>query len=72
MITVGKILDAQLAEDVLEANEVDGVVLGRALLADPDFVEKAEEKRYDEIAPCAGCGVGCVGERDAKNVRHLA
>ena len=56
-------MDAQLAEDVLEANEVDGVVLGRALLADPDFVEKAEEKRYDEIAPCAGCGVGCVGEQ---------
>ena len=48
---------------MLEANEVDGVVLGRALLADPDFVEKAEEKRYDEIAPCAGCGVGCVGEQ---------
>ena len=63
VITVGKILDAQLAEDVIETNEVDGVVLGRALLADPDFVEKAEEKRYDEIAPCAGCGVGCVGEQ---------
>lgn len=63
VITVGKILDAQLTEDVLEANEVDGVVLGRALLADPDFVEKAREKRYDEIAPCAACGVGCVGEQ---------
>ena len=48
---------------MIETNEVDGVVLGRALLADPDFVEKAEEKRYDEIAPCAGCGVGCVGEQ---------
>ena len=63
VITVGKILDAQLTEDVLEANEVDGVVIGRALLADPDFVEKAEAKRYDEIAPCAACGVGCVGEQ---------
>lgn len=63
VITVGKILDAQMAEDVLEAKEVDGVVLGRALLADPDFVEKAEERRYEEIAPCAACGVGCVGEQ---------
>lgn len=63
VITVGKILDAQLTEDVLEANEIDGVVIGRALLADPDFVEKAEAKRYDEIAPCAACGVGCVGEQ---------
>ena len=38
-------------------------MIGRALLADPDFVEKAEAKRYDEIAPCAACGVGCVGEQ---------
>ena len=60
VITVGKILDAKLAEDVLEAEEVDGVVIGRALLADPDFVEKAKEGRYEEIAPC---GVGCVGEQ---------
>lgn len=58
VITVGKILDAKLAEDVLEAEEVDGVVIGRALLADPDFVEKAKEGRYEEIAPCAACGVG--------------
>lgn len=63
VITVGKILDAKLAEDVLEAEEVDGVVIGRALLADPDFVEKAKEGRYEEIAPCAACGVGCVGEQ---------
>lgn len=63
VITVGKILDAQLAEDVLERGEIDGVVLGRALLADPDFVEKAEAGRFEEIAPCAACGVGCVGEQ---------
>ena len=63
VITVGKILDAQLAEDVLNRGEIDGVVLGRALLADPDFVEKAEEGHFDEIAPCAACGVGCVGEQ---------
>ena len=24
---------------------------------------KQKKKRYDEIAPCAGCGVGCVGEQ---------
>lgn len=63
VITVGKILDAKLAEDVLDAGEVDGVVLGRALLADPDFVNKAQEERYDEIVPCAACGIGCVGEQ---------
>ena len=52
VITVGKILDARLAEDVLDAGEVDGVVIGRALLAEPDFVKKAEEayKAMKEIA----------------------
>ena len=63
VITVGKILDAQFTEDVLDAKEIDGVVIGRALLADPDFVNKAKEGRYDEIAPCAACGIGCVGEQ---------
>lgn len=67
VITVGKILDAQLAEDVLQANQVDGVVLGRALLADPDFVEKAQARRYQSIAPCAACGIGCVGEQTKRH-----
>lgn len=67
VITVGKILDAKLAEDVLDAGEVDGVVIGRALLADPDFVNKAQEERYDEIAPCAACGIGCVGEQTKRH-----
>ena len=44
VITVGKILDAQLAEDVIETNEVDGVVLGRALLADPGFCGESRRK----------------------------
>lgn len=62
VILVGKILDAKLAEAITE-KDVDGVVFGRALLSDPDFVKKAQEGKYDEIAPCAACGIGCIGEQ---------
>ena len=39
------------------------VMMGRALLADPEFVNKAQEGRFDEIIPCFGCGIGCIGVR---------
>ena len=67
VITVGKIMDPQLMADVIERNEVDGIVLGRSLLADEDFVIKAMEERYAEIAPCTGCGIGCVGEQTKRH-----
>ena len=34
--------------------------MGRALLADPDLPLKAREGRFEDIAPCIGCGLGCV------------
>lgn len=63
VIVVGKILDPQMAMDLLDRLEVDGIVFGRALLADENLVQKAQEKRFDEIAPCTGCVLGCVGEQ---------
>lgn len=67
VITVGKILDAQMMNDVVERGEVDGVVIGRALLADEQFVSKAEKQLYEDIAPCAGCGIGCIGEQTKRH-----
>ncbi len=63
VMVVGRINDPRLAEDVLKQNEADMVVMGRALLADPEFANKAQEGRFDDIAPCIGCGLGCVLER---------
>lgn len=62
VILVGKINDARLAMRLVE-RDVDAVVLGRALLSDPEFVNKAREGRFEEIAPCAACGIGCIGEQ---------
>lgn len=62
VILVGKVNDARLAMRLVE-RDVDAVVLGRALLSDPEFVNKAQEGRFEEIAPCAACGIGCIGEQ---------
>ncbi len=67
VIVVGKILDPHMAFNIVQQDYVDGVVLGRSLLADPYFVKKTEEKKFDEIAPCTGCVVGCVGEQTKRH-----
>ena len=64
VLVVGRINDPRLAEDVLARGEADLVVMGRALLADPQLANKAREGRFEEIAPCIGCGLGCVAARE--------
>ncbi len=61
IIVVGRINDPLFAESILQKNQADLVSLGRALLADPEFANKAAEGRFDDIAPCVGCLQGCIG-----------
>lgn len=63
VIVVGKINESPHAEQLVDSGMVDGIVLGRALIADPDFVNKARNGLSIQIAPCTACGVGCVGEQ---------
>jgi len=63
VMVVGRINEARLAEAVLARDDADLVVLGRALLADPAFAKKAKARRFEDIAPCIGCGIGCVAGR---------
>lgn len=63
VLLVGKINDASLARTLVEEDKVDGIVLGRALLADADFVKKVKEGKDCQIAPCTGCLAGCVGQQ---------
>ncbi len=58
---VGKIKGGQLAESILENGYADFIVVGRELIADPDYVNKLKEGREDEIMPCLSCVVGCTG-----------
>jgi NAD(H)-dependent 7beta-hydroxy-3-oxo-delta4-cholenoic acid oxidoreductase len=63
VMVVGRINEPRVAEEVLARGDADMVVLGRALLADPAFANKARAGRFEDIAPCTGCGIGCVAAR---------
>jgi 2,4-dienoyl-CoA reductase-like NADH-dependent reductase (Old Yellow Enzyme family)/thioredoxin reductase len=52
VITVGRINTPELAEQILKEKKADFVALGRALIADPDFVRKTAEGRSSEIRKC--------------------
>ncbi len=58
-IGVGRINTAELAEQLLEEDKVDLVVMGRAQLVDPDFCNKAQAGNTDDIDYCVGCNQGC-------------
>ncbi|MFH1088156.1 MAG: FAD-dependent oxidoreductase, partial [Chloroflexota bacterium] len=53
VITVGKIWDPAQAERILSEGKADFVALGRALLADPEWANKAREGR--DIRRCIYC-----------------
>jgi len=64
VLVVGRINDPRIAEDILNRNEADMVVMGRALLAEPEFPNKAAEGRFNDIRPCVACGLGCIAVRN--------
>lgn len=61
VICGGKILQPQMANDAIRDGKVTAVVLGRQLLADPEWPNKARLGLDEEIRPCIGCNFGCIG-----------
>jgi len=55
VIAVGKIHDPCLAEEALAKGQADLIAIGRALIADPEWPNKAAEGRYQDIRPCLTC-----------------
>ncbi|HEX4872332.1 MAG TPA: NADPH-dependent 2,4-dienoyl-CoA reductase [Nevskiaceae bacterium] len=49
-----------IAEDLLARGEADLVSLARPLLADPDFVAKAQAGRAETINTCIACNQACL------------
>ena len=56
----GRIKDPYMADQLIRDGKVDGVFMGRALLADPDLPNEWREGRLDEVVPCLGCCIGCI------------
>ncbi len=59
---VGKLGYPDVAEQALRDNKCDMIMLGRPLLADPEWCNKAYSGRVSEIRPCIGCQEACLNE----------
>ncbi|MCP4430392.1 MAG: FAD-dependent oxidoreductase [Gammaproteobacteria bacterium] len=63
VLVAGRINQPQMARSVIAENKADMVGMARALIADPEFVNKFASQRADEIRACIGCNQACVGHR---------
>ncbi len=62
VVAVGKLGYPDLAEKALRDEMCDLVMLGRPLLADPEWPNKAYAGKVRSIRPCIGCQEGCINE----------
>ncbi|WP_027244803.1 NADPH-dependent 2,4-dienoyl-CoA reductase [Leisingera daeponensis] len=60
VITSNRINTPEVAEQVLAEGCADMVSMARPMLADADFVAKAEAGQADQIAPCIACNQACL------------
>lgn len=60
VITSNRINMPETAETVLARGDADLISMARPFLADSEWVNKAEQKRADEINTCIGCNQACL------------
>ena len=63
VITTGNIRNPKIAEKILEDGDADLIGMGRGLIAEPEWVNKLESGREDELRKCISCNIGCAGHR---------
>jgi 2,4-dienoyl-CoA reductase (NADPH2) len=61
VISVGQINETKDIEKIKSENISDYMAIGRALVADPDFIGKYLGEIKGEIRPCLACAEGCLG-----------
>jgi len=61
VMAVGRMDDPSVATAVIEEGSADMVVVGRGLLADPEWPNKVKSGKIEEIRPCLGCHDACTG-----------
>lgn len=60
VIVAGKIRDPELAEKILQEGKADFIAIGRGLLSDPQWPQKAQNGRMEEIRRCISCNDMCI------------
>ncbi len=63
VLVAGRINQPQVAEEILAQNKADMIGVARALIADPEFVNKFSKGNAEDIRACIGCNQACVGHR---------
>ena len=63
VIAVGVIREPHFAEEILSKGKADFVAIGRGLIADPDWANKARSGKEKEIRKCISCNEGCIRRR---------
>ncbi len=63
VLVAGRINQPQLAAEIIGQGKADMIGMARALIADPEFVNKMSDGRVDDIRACVGCNQACVGHR---------
>lgn len=66
-IAMGNIRDPKVADDIIARGDADFIGMGRGLIADPNWCNKAQYGDVADIRKCISCNVGCVGNRIGGN-----
>lgn len=61
LIAVGRINEFEDIDNIKKNNMADFIAVGRALIADPDFIGKYLKKANGIVRPCLACSDGCLG-----------
>ena len=61
VLACSRMNDPRVNENAVKRGQCDAVVIGRQSLADPDYPKKLEMGQPEDIRPCIGCNVGCIG-----------
>lgn len=66
-VAIGNIRDPKVAEKIVAEGTADLIGIGRGLIADPDWCNKAKYGDVNTIRKCISCNIGCVGNRIGGN-----
>jgi len=72
VLAVGAIHDPDLAEETLQKNRADLIVMGRALIADPELPQKIQSGQPEDIRTCLRCNDGCSSRMPPNKTQRCA
>ncbi len=60
VIAVGKLRTPEIGAKALREGQADFIAIGRSLLADPEWPNKVQSGRAQDVLTCVACNQGCI------------